>query len=425
MRVAFLSQPWDQAWMPPSESVSIVTHEMGRRLASRPEVRDVVVYARGWHGRDPEQHDGMTYRYVPEVAFGAALTQGRPELFASPVYHLDYVLQVARDLRTRPCDLVVVHNFSQFVPFLRRANPRARIVLYMHCDWLAVLGARRARRRVEAADAVLGVSDWLTAAHARALPRFAGRFATVHPGVDNVVFAPASRPSDSRPARLCYVGRLSPEKGLHVLVDAFVKIAEQRPDVELDLVGAESVVLEEMLVGLSRDPCVRALRRFYPGGYLESLRSRLPAAAAARVTVRGWLPREEVAARLREAALCVNPSLYETFGMGVVEAMACGVPVVATRVGGMLDTVVDGHTGLLVERNDVDSLAGAILRLLDDDPLRRSMGAAARRRAVESFSWDQAVEALLDAFERGRVAPPAGRRRGHARADLTGGEWAR
>ena len=405
--------------MPPSDSIGILTHEIGRRLAARPEVREVVVYARGWPGREPERHDGITYRYVPGVDFGAGLTQGRMRLFASPLYHLDYALQVARDLRSRSCDLVVVHNFSQFVPFLRRANPRARIFLYMHCDWLALIGAARACRRVGAADAVLGVSDWLTGEHRRAVPRFAGRCATVHPGVDSAVFSPRQRETGSRPARLCYVGRISPEKGLHVLVDAFARVADRFPDVELDLVGAESVVQQEMLVDLSPDHCVRALRRFYPGSYLEVLRSRLSPANAPRVTVRGWLPREEVAARLRVADLFVNPSLYEAFGLGVVEAMASGVPVVGTRVGGMLDTVDDGRTGLLVERDDVDSLARAILRLLDDDALRRSMGATGRRRALESFSWDRTVDVLLETYERVGVSRPHRSRRSD-RADLYG-----
>jgi len=85
--------------------------------------------------------------------------------------------------------------------------------------------------------------------------------------------------------------------------------------------------------------------------------------------------------------------------MPIVEAMATGVPIVATRGGGTPELVVDGETGLLVERGDASALAEAILRLLSDEKLRKSMGRAARKRAVELFSWDQIVKNLLYLYQ--------------------------
>lgn len=73
--------------------------------------------------------------------------------------------------------------------------------------------------------------------------------------------------------------------------------------------------------------------------------------------------------------------------MPPVEAMACGTPVVATRSGAVVETVVDGVTGCLVGKGDTDALASAIARLLADDELRAAMGAEARRQALERFSW--------------------------------------
>jgi glycosyltransferase involved in cell wall biosynthesis len=89
----------------------------------------------------------------------------------------------------------------------------------------------------------------------------------------------------------------------------------------------------------------------------------------------------------------------EAFGIPIIEAMATGVPVVATRGGGIPEVVVDGETGLLVERGDASALAEAILRILSNENLRTSMGRAARKRAVELFSWEKISRDLLVQYE--------------------------
>lgn len=86
--------------------------------------------------------------------------------------------------------------------------------------------------------------------------------------------------------------------------------------------------------------------------------------------------------------------------MPIIEAMAMGVPVVATRCGGIPEIVVDGETGFLVERGDSTALAQAILRLLSDEDLRKSMGKAARKRAVELFAWEKIAANLLNYYKK-------------------------
>ncbi|MDQ3932614.1 MAG: glycosyltransferase family 4 protein [Actinomycetota bacterium] len=417
MRIAFVSQPWDYGF-PPTESIAILIWEMGRRLAASPREHEVIVYAR----TDPdderdELHEGVTYRYLPirfprTVNRMEGLAEGRPglRLFASSLYHADYALEVARDLREQPCDLVVVNNFSQFLPVVRRANRTARVFLYMHCDWLSTLNTRRLARRLRHADLVLGVSDWVTEGARTALPVPEERFATLHPGVDTVAFSPGT-PSRDRRRKLVFVNRISPEKGVHILLEAFEKVLEQVPDVELDIVGDEQVVPEEMLVALSDDWRVQDLRRFYGRSYREILKEQLSPAAASRVTFSGWIPRPEVADHFRSADIYVSASLWEPFGLGVVEAMACRLPVVATRVGGMTETVDEGSTGFLVEPGDPAALAEPLVRLLQNDELRLAIGAAGRRRVLKRFTWDRAVEMLLTHYERCQqpIAGPRGR----------------
>lgn len=415
MRIAFISQPWDRGY-PPAESIAIISHKIARSLVALPQPPEVVIYARG--ERRDEEHDGIIYRYVPRVAprvmdrlqGAAARARGRMRLFASPLYHLDYWLQVARDLRANPCDLVVAHNFSQVVPFVRRANPNARIFLYMHCEWLNQLDPRLLTRRLEQVDRILGCSEYVTSKARRALPGFAERCETMHYGVDTEAFHPAERPAGHRPRRLVFASRISPEKGVHVLLEAFAKVVDRIPDAELDLVGVEAVVPEEMLVALSQDGRVRDLRRFYGASYLETLkRDYLTEETAPKVELPGFVPHAEIVARYREADVFVVPSLSDMFPVGHLEAMACGLPQVVTTVGGLPESVLDGENGFQVEPDDPEGFAAALLRLLEDAELWRRMGAEARRRAVEVFSWERTAERLLAFYEEasGRPDDPA------------------
>jgi glycosyltransferase involved in cell wall biosynthesis len=95
----------------------------------------------------------------------------------------------------------------------------------------------------------------------------------------------------------------------------------------------------------------------------------------------------------------INPSFSESFGMSLVEAMASGKPVVATRVGGMTEIVDDGQCGVLVPRGDPHALADAILRVVSSDETRRQMGRSGRERAVSLYSWSQIAARMLTLYE--------------------------
>ncbi len=100
----------------------------------------------------------------------------------------------------------------------------------------------------------------------------------------------------------------------------------------------------------------------------------------------GFVPPAELGAYYERAALVVVPSRREGYGMVAREAMAYGRPVVATAVGGLLDAVEDGVTGLRVRSGDPDALRAGLARVLSDDALRARLGVAARRRAKEEFA---------------------------------------
>ncbi|GAA4226196.1 glycosyltransferase family 1 protein [Actinomadura meridiana] len=182
-------------------------------------------------------------------------------------------------------------------------------------------------------------------------------------GVDLDLFAPGGPPEDGR--RLVVLSRLVERKGVDTAIRALAKV----PDAELAIAGGPRGDLDA-------DPNVRALR--------EVARN---AGVAARVTFLGRLDRDEVPPLLRSAGLVVTLPWYEPFGMVPLEAMACGVPVVASAVGGHLDTVVHGVTGLHVPPLDPDSAAAAIRALLDDPARRAAMGTAGADRARDHYSW--------------------------------------
>ena len=108
---------------------------------------------------------------------------------------------------------------------------------------------------------------------------------------------------------------------------------------------------------------------------------------------------ERIVELYAEAEVACVPSLYEGFSLPAVEAMACGVPVVATT-GGAVPEVIgrDGETGLIVPPGDLDALAQALLRALGDAELRARLGAAGRRRGLDSFTWRRTAEGTVEHY---------------------------
>jgi glycosyltransferase involved in cell wall biosynthesis/phosphoheptose isomerase len=216
------------------------------------------------------------------------------------------------------------------------------------------------------------------------------RLAVVPCGVDLGLFTPDG-PRDPRTpgrGRLVAVGRLVPRKGLGNVIEAMAAL----PGTELVIAGGPP--REE----LRDDPEAARLRRIAEDH-----------GVADRVELRGRVGRADLPALLRSADAVVCAPWYEPFGIVPLEAMACGVPVIASAVGGMIDTVVDGVTGVHVCPRDPDRVAEAARGLLEDPARRAAFGRAGVRRAQRRYDWDRIAAATLDVYAR-RSAAPAGRR---------------
>jgi glycosyltransferase involved in cell wall biosynthesis len=207
------------------------------------------------------------------------------------------------------------------------------VELARRAPWLFRPLVRRARAVIVASDFLAGAARELGAREVRVVP--------------SPVEIPAEVGEPAEPPHVLFVGRLSPEKGIH----EFLEATEGLPRV---IVGAGPVDVPEAV---------------------------------------GFVPRAELGRYYERAAVVCVPSRREGYGVVAREAMAYGRPVVATRVGGLADAIQDGVTGLLVEPHE---LRGALERLLAERDLRERLGASARRLAAEA---DAAGRALADAYE--------------------------
>lgn len=320
-----------------------------------------------------------------------------------------YGFIAGRALRRLRCDIVHVVNYSQLATVIRWTNPDIKICLHMGCEWLTQLDRRVVERRLASIDRVIGCSEYITDSIANRFPTFADRCMTVPHGVTAV---PANDHSTTQPDRVLFVGRVSPEKGVHVLVQAFHRVLEHFPQASLHIVGGIGSAPYEYLVGLSNDPRVMQLEAFYrpvarggKGPYEEWLKQAAGAELGKRIFFDGRLDHSCIGDSYKQAAVLVNPSLSEAFGMSLTEAMMYGLPVVASRVGGMPEIVEHGVTGLLVEPADPEALAQALCEMLADRQRQRSMGAAGRSRALDRFSWRKSSDTLLTLFENATGEP--------------------
>ncbi|HYT09810.1 MAG TPA: glycosyltransferase [Mycobacteriales bacterium] len=195
------------------------------------------------------------------------------------------------------------------------------------------------------------------------------RITVVPSGVDVQQFTPEGPAAQRGPRlRVLSIGRLVPRKGFDTVIRAMAAV----PDAELLIAGGPAAE------GLADDPEARRLRRV-AGRF----------GVADRVRLVGAVPRPDMPALLRSADLVVCAPWYEPFGIVPLEAMACGVPVVATAVGGFVDTVVDGATGTLVPPRRPDALAVAMRKLLSEPFWREAYGTAGVDRARSRYSWER------------------------------------
>jgi glycosyltransferase involved in cell wall biosynthesis len=307
-------------------------------------VFDAVEHVRT-RGVDVDVVSPVSFRHFG-LAYGHGIVgniRGRPWLaLLVPVFLWNF----RRAAAAREADLVHAHWLAAGAVAMTLRKPYVvqvwgtDVELARRVSWLARPVLRRARLVVAASQSLAEAARELGARDVRVVP--------------SGVAIPESVGPPEEPPHVLYVGRLSAEKGVLELVEA----ARGLP---LRVVGD------------------------------GPLRAQVPDAV-------GFVPPGELGPWYERAAIVAVPSRREGYGVVAREAMAWGRPVVATAVGGLLDAVVDGETGLLVPPRDVGALRAALERLLGDAELRARLGAAARAKAQRELSLDAAADALVRVY---------------------------
>ncbi|PKB58923.1 MAG: hypothetical protein BZY83_04480 [SAR202 cluster bacterium Casp-Chloro-G2] len=237
------------------------------------------------------------------------------------------------------------------------------------------------REVMASADRIIAFSPHERDAMARLYGADANKVSLVHCGVDLSVF----RPLDQRLVRrrlglngekiLLYVGRIEPLKGLDLLVETTAQM-DTGESVRIIVVGADANGGQEM------DRVMQLAKERDLDGQIDFV---------------GQVDHRDLPLYYNAADVCVVPSYYESFGLVALESMACGTPVVATRVGGLSTIIRHGHTGYLKSWRCPEAFANSVEMIISSDDLQQSMGEAARTRA-EGMGWDNVAAIMWDEY---------------------------
>lgn len=274
--------------------------------------------------------------------------------------------RLRQSLLWSPCTTGPLGVVSQVVTIHDCAfHDRAECFTPRFASWLQWLVPRLARRVRQ----IITVSEFSRQRICELCRVSAKKVQVVHNGVDlrfhqatDEAIAAARAKFDLPESYILCVGSLEPRKNLPRLLEAWQQISNQLPDHQLVLVGTTAAVFRD---------------------------AKLDAGAHNSVVFTGYVPDEALPALYSGAAAFVYPSLYEGFGLTVLEAMACGAPVICSSTTSLPE--VAGDAALLVDPEDAGAIGQAILRMLGDEKLRNSLRARGLARARE-FTWDKAAD---------------------------------
>lgn len=341
----------------------------------------------------PGPSDFRRFRQVPAQEWCDGIQVSHPRFLTGPgyttydldakAYHWGVSRTVDRLWREAPFDLIHAHFiYPDGVVGARLAQRYGvPLVITEHAFWQPWLDQyphvrKVALRAAQASAFHIAVSQSVR----RSIAHFTGaseRLRVIPVGVDMDVFTPLLAGQQPDPDSILYVGRIHETKGVDVLLRAMRLLVERRPTVRLSLIGGSFYVQNN-----SRE------------ARLKRLAEELD--LTHHVHFLGIQPPSQVAEAMRRSTLLVLPSRRETLGAVLIEALACGTPVVATRCGGPEDVVTEA-VGRLVPKEDPSSLADAMEEVLDRrqcyDPQ------VLRQYAAQNFSWQRVAEQTVELYQ--------------------------
>ncbi|QAY66610.1 glycosyltransferase family 4 protein [Paenibacillus protaetiae] len=306
-----------------------------------------------------------------------------------------YTRLVGQAIRRFAPQIIQVENRPVMVTRLKAAHPGKRLWLNLHSTTFIgprYISRKALRKSLLASDKIIVNSEFIRGEVEKRVPEAARRLRVVYPGVDTGRFISRFSPEGAwrrEEQRLLkglygrkvviFIGRLIPLKGVHHLLHIVPQLAMRHPELLVVIVGS---------------PFYGSFRKTEYSLSLERLARRCHG------TVRfvPYVPHPEVADWFLSSDIAVVPSgQREAFGLVNVEAMACGIPVVATSAGGMKEIIVDGHTGFLINPDLLEmELLERLDMLLRDTALREDMGRNSRQLVEQKFTWRHTAEQWLN-----------------------------
>lgn len=201
-----------------------------------------------------------------------------------------------------------------------------------------------------------------------------GEVVVIGNGVDEKIFTPMKDNGKKKDKYILFVGRLSYRKGLFDLIECGKYICKKYPDISFIIIG-KGILLENLK------------QKVEENGLRE------------RFKFLGFVNREELIQLYQNATIYIMPSHYEGLPTVLLEAMSCGLPVVATAISGNLDLISSRENGILIPSKSPKKMANAISMLLDDDKMRNELGKNARKTIEERYTWDIIAEKFLTIYE--------------------------
>jgi len=367
MKIALVS-PYD--WAIPGGVNNHVTHLARQFIRAGHAVRIVAPSSRPW------SHNREYLTVIGETTFGLPASGS----VANVCLSFNLGPRVKRLLAREGFDLVHLHEpFMPLLPFQFIRHGSSATVATFHAT-------REGGSRLYAYSRFI-IKPWWPHIHGRvAVSRtalrmigryFPGRYRIIPNGIDYPFFAaevpPISRFMDDK-RNILFLGRQEKRKGLPYLLEAYAHLKREMPNVRLIVVGPD---------GGMRAACQR---------YVEHHRLQ-------DVHFTGFVPYEDIPRYYKTAdVFCAPNTGQESFGIVLLEAMAAGTPIVASRIEGFNDVLTDGVQGLLVPPRNSEALSGALKTLLSDAAMREGMGLAGARHA-QQYSWDRVSAQVLSYYE--------------------------
>jgi len=389
-------------WFPPETGGGgVATHNAFFAAACVRLGHTVTVIASGWNATRNINADGVTVHRVPPLVLHKLRripVLGRFERALAMLLYSRRVTALLAPFTRQSGAFVIEAADINAEAFFWDAKKQPPLVIRCHTPTFMLERSGALARNFQSDTALLAWAEnrtlrrangW-TAPSADMAAMIAGgtgiareRIAVIPNAMDVDFFSPAPiLRATTDDATVLWVGRLDPGKGLDVLIAAVPIVLAAAPRVRFVFVGGTRTKIG------GSDSAAHVRAAF--GAEI----------ARGQVELRGFVPDADLPAAYHDSDIAVVPSLiYESFSYTCAQAMACGVPVVASRIGGIPETLADGECGILVPPGDVDALAHGILELVHDPARRRALGAAGRARAVSAFHAERVARATVQVYE--------------------------